>query len=547
MKSWDGLLPSKLNTTRKITGRRKDTKSTEGRFATFDMETDPFQYGRVPKPFVVGMFDGSGFVHFWGPDCVDRFCAYLEVLPPTVLYAHNGGRFDFLYLLDRLRGQARIINGRIVSASLGHHTLRDSFAIVPVGLATFEKDTIDYEIFESGIRERPANRARITDYLRTDCHSLYALVARFRERFGDRLTVAGTAIRELGAHHTLEKTGAKHDSIYRRFYFGGRVSVFKAGISRGQFNVYDVNSMYPHAMRDHLHPGSTVYRNTSTLRIDDPALCFAVVDATSAGALPVRTRDGLDFPHGRAVFNATGHELRAAAELGLLEVHRCLGAWYCERMQSFAAFIDHWAAEKIAAEVRGDKAGRIFAKLMMNSAYGRFGMNPAKYEEYWIRSVDEPPPPRGKGWCLKISHPTIEVWARPAPIRPGAFEDVAIAASITGCSRAILLRALAAAHQPVYCDTDSIIATALEVERHDTRIGAWKIEAQGDRIAVAGKKTYALFRGRECVKYACKGVDISPQEIVTICKGGSVDFYRDACSMGLRGNTFIHRTVRMTT
>ena len=32
---------------------------------TFDYETDPFSFGRVPKPFVIGIFDGSNFEYCW--------------------------------------------------------------------------------------------------------------------------------------------------------------------------------------------------------------------------------------------------------------------------------------------------------------------------------------------------------------------------------------------------------------------------------------------------------------------------------------------------
>jgi hypothetical protein len=306
--------------------------------------------------------------------------------------------------------------------------------------------------------------------------------------------------------------------------------------------------MYPFAMREGRHPAAPDYKVTSTLALDDERLCFASVDATSLGALPVRTKDGLEFPHGRARFDATAHELRTGVELGTVRVHQVLAAYYCEEMQSFAAFVDHWGAEKLAAEVQGDTAARLFAKLILNSAYGKTGQDPRNYFEYIIRHPDiEPPPPKEKGWRMYVDHGKVEVWRKPATLRPGSFFDVAIAASITGLARSVLYRALHGARRPVYCDTDSIICEDIGgAPVHPSRLGAWKIEATGTRIAIAGKKTYALANGRKIVKYACKGVDIPPQQIFTIARGGSVDFYRDAPTMSIRGNSFVHRTVKET-
>jgi hypothetical protein len=499
----------------------------------------------MPRPFVIGYFDGTSFIYFWGPDCLGRFTTFLESVSPRLLYAHNGGRFDFLFLLDKLKGRVQLINGRIVCARLGRHTLRDSFAILPVALSAYQKEEIDYGIMEDGQRDRPANRDRIVDYLRSDCVNLHDLVRRFRERFGDRLTIAGTAIRELAKHHTLTRGGPVHDANFRRFYFGGRVECFAVGVVRGNWQVADVNSMYPHAMRSFDHPASLDYRVSSTLDLSDPALCFAVVDATSLGALPLRTREGLEFPHGRFRFNATSHELRAALELGVLEIHECLGAWYCAKMQRFDSFVDYWIGEKIKAEEAGNKAGRIFAKLIANSAYGKTAQDPSEYRDWTIRDTLTQPPP-GKLWDIEHSYGTIEVWSKPAPVRPGSYYDVAVGASITGAGRAVLFRALAGSVRPVYCDTDSIICEKINAPIHPTRLGAWKIEARGTRIALAGKKTYALFQGKQAVKFACKGVDISPKQIETIAKGGSIDFFRDAPTMSIRGNFFIRRTVKAT-
>src|SRR6185312_14735678 len=87
---------------------------------------------------------------------------------------------------------------------------------------------------------------------------------------------------------------------------------------------------------------------------------FAVVDATARGCFPWRAQDGsLRFPHGRGIFRVTGHELRAARELGLCEIHaapRTLRFW--ER-RSFAGFVDEYYALRMTAAEAGDATGKL--------------------------------------------------------------------------------------------------------------------------------------------------------------------------------------------
>ena len=64
------------------------------RIAVGDLETDPFEYGSIVRPFVAGFYDGSTFDHIWSDDCIPLSLRYLEsIKEPTVFYFHNGGKF----------------------------------------------------------------------------------------------------------------------------------------------------------------------------------------------------------------------------------------------------------------------------------------------------------------------------------------------------------------------------------------------------------------------------------------------------------------------
>ena len=77
---------------------RKKKEKPQTRIAVIDFETDPFLYDRVPEPFSAGFYDGETYIDFWGDDCADQLICYLESRKDNlIIYAHNGGKFDFYY------------------------------------------------------------------------------------------------------------------------------------------------------------------------------------------------------------------------------------------------------------------------------------------------------------------------------------------------------------------------------------------------------------------------------------------------------------------
>lgn len=528
-------------------------KKEAAKLATIDFETDPFLYGRVPKPFVAGFYsDEVGFKYFWGKDCVFQLLQFLDDLPsPHLIYAHNGGKFDFFLMLEHIENPVKIINGRIVKAALGKHTLQDSYAILPIPLKMFDKDDIDYRLLEEDLRDE--NRDEIIRYLCKDCTSLYSLVQKFRERFGDKLTIGGTAIEQLKKLHPFDRQRKTHDEKYRPYYFGGRVEAFETGIQKGQFKVYDVNSMYPYAMREFDHPTGSRYHCAYGGIVDkrgrisgfaNAPFYFARIECEQNGAFPVRVKDRpLDFSVPSGEFFVTSHELKAAIETGRVQRIKVKEIRVPEKVIRFREYVDTYMAEKVAAKEAGKKAEEIFAKLLLNSAYGKFGQNPEHYFDYSITAEDDDIP-EGE-WEIYYAKPgNPRIWRKPS--KSESFLDVATAASITGASRSVLMRALSAAKRPVYCDTDSIICESLDLPLHDSELGKWKLEAEGDTIAIAGKKLYALRDGRKYVKSASKGAVLTGAQIFDICRGSTIHWHNDAPSFSLaKGVSFVDRKIQL--
>lgn len=527
--------PYKLTETKKI-------------IAVADTETDPFKWGRVPVPFSVGFYDGQSYVDFWGPNCVAEFFDFLEAESKQgreyLIYVHNGGKFDFHFFLKYLReSNPLIMGGRMVKVHFGKpgfpQEFRDSYSIIPMPLKGYQKTEISYDKFEPEVREQ--HRREILDYQKDDCLYLFDLVSGFHTLAGDKLTIASAALPLLNSMHGFERMkGDTIDNRFREYFYGGRCQCFEVGRLTPKFGdkfyVYDRNSMYPAVMRDELHPISATFDLQTDI---DERTDFALIVAKNDGCLPSRAEDGgLDFTKTYGTFYATAHEIRAGLETGTLRIDKVKHAWAFHRKASFAEFVARFYGLRLEAKAVDDKVLDILYKLILNSAYGKFALNPRKFKQ-WLFTVDEIPEPQRsaehpEGWTLHSQERDVFIWCRPNPRKFG-FYNVATAASITGAARANLHRNIALAVRPIYCDTDSIICEGFRGELDDKALGGWKLEATGDLVGIAGKKLYTVTNRGDLVKKASKGVQLTPQQILDACDGREVLYENPVPNFALGG------------
>ena len=513
------------------------------KIATIDFETDPFEHGLIVEPFCCGFYDEDTYIDFWGPDCADKLMEYIgELKEPYIIYAHNGGKFDFFFILKHFKGHLRIVNGRILEATYKAHKFRDSFAILPVGLAKMEKQVFDYTKLYKNKRNK--YKQEILNYLQSDCINLYKYVKLFLDEFGDKLTIGSAAMSELKKFHSFEQTNDAFDAKFRPFYYGGRVQCFHVGMYKGPLKVFDVNSMYPDVMKNSKHP---VSKGHEVSRKITNKTCFAIIEGKNYGAFPARTDSGLDFniPYGK--FMVTKHELDAAEETGTFTIDRVHCSYDFNRTISFADFIDHFYSRRMTARGIGDSALDLFYKLILNSSYGKFALNPENFAEYKITSIDEYlDNTEDEPWVIKEENALgYRIWEMPSPQK--RYYNVATAASITGAARAKLLLGLAKATRPIYCDTDSIVCENMTVHADPKTLGAWKLEAEGDTMAIAGKKLYALFKNGKAIKFASKGGTLTPDEIKACALGDEIEYKNAVPNFKLTGqHRFVTRTFKKT-
>lgn len=528
------------------------------KLATLDFETDPFLYGRTPEPFSCGLHTGDDYFEFWNNDpdaLLNELIEFLQNYPePLLIYAHNGGKFDFFYLLYKkvISNPVKIINSRITKAACFHHELRDSYSIIPLPLAAYQKDEIDYTTFERDIREN--HKDDILHYLAKDCEYLYDLVKAFIQRFGLHLTIGALSLKTLRKFHPFDNINQTRDEALRPYYFGGRVQALETGVLKGNFKVIDVNSMYPAVMSNEMHPCGmdyTFYYDDAHEQIspkgyykgDYSKPFFITFTGSNKGALPLRTKNGLYFNEEYGTFKVTSHELQVALKHKLIEIDEIHELAIPDKTINFKEFVDTFIEDKIQAKMEHDKVGEIFAKLVLNSSYGKTGQNPENFLDYYLYYEGDKLPDLSI-WDLDIDCPFVSVFSKESP-KP-VYYDVGIAASVTGAARALLLDALCQVKRPIYCDTDSIICeneNGLELDPY--KLGAWDVEGEGDKLAVAGKKLYVLYNKGKAVKQASKGARLTPNDLLKIASGKQVLWKCDAPNFKINGSVkFTKRTIQ---
>jgi hypothetical protein len=528
-------------------GGNRDKKMTPKllNIGTADLETDPFLYGRVPKAFSADLFyDNDHHTTYWSSHAAKDCWQKIRSLPPRIWYFHNGGKFDFFFFFEfiprKLIKKVLCIGGRVVQIVFENGLeIRDSYALIPRALREWAKDDIDYKKLESNVRE--SHKDEIIKYERKDTEYLSEMLTAFIDTYGMHLTLASAAFKILHKQFNVprKRISESLDARMRPYYFSGRVEFNKLGHLGKGYKCVDVNSSFPWSMTQE-HPEGGECATSSTLPTKHVVQSFMRCKCESHGAFPFREEDGsVSFPSDGRVreFYVTGWEWIAALDLGMLVNARLISVTTPTTTRNYKEYVDYFYKIKSEAETANNKGERLFAKLLMNSGYGKFGQDPREHEE--IRICDyRTPPDDSATWSVLKDDDTagITIYTRPAKLRESSFNNVLVAASITGCSRALLLRAKAVCKGVAYLDTDSIIAKDISRLKLGRGLGEWKLEAEFSEFHIGGKKLYAgKIKGSDKWKTASKGARLTPEQIVQVAGGAEVEYFFDAPSYSIRG------------
>lgn len=298
------------------------------------------------------------------------------------------------------------------------------------------------------------------------------------------------------------------DEAIRHAYKGGWTYCDKrfSNKSIGEGLVFDVNSLYPWAMRYCRFPiGDPIYFKGKYKQDDNYDLYIQLIECQfelKEGHLPTiqkkrsygrfndseylttsKDKEGNDEP---VTLCLTSVDLKL-----FLEHYTPTNLEYIEgyKFKScaniFNEYIDYWIQEKINAELNGNKAMRQIAKLMLNSLYGKFGLNPhAKNKHVEYDSLND---------IVHLKNDEEEEIRKPIYIPMACF--------ITAYAREKTIRTAQSVYDRfMYADTDSIHINGLDIpkdiEVHKTKLGAWKNELVFKKAKYLRQKCYLEY-GKE--------------------------------------------------
>jgi hypothetical protein len=543
--------------------------------AVADCETDPFRVGRVPKPFIWGFYDGLHYMQFTETEKLVEFFRKTAM----ICYAHNGGKFDWHFLLPFVDpySDVMIINGRIARINIGMTELRDSYNIIPVPLKAYKKDDIDYAVMEESERHKPENWLKITEYLRSDCVYLFELIQGFVNLYGLQITQAAAAMSQWKklSKAKVPVTDKQFYDLISPYYYGGRVECFKSGVIEREFDHYDINSAYPYAML-HQHPYSA---NFTQVEGYAEGADFYKVNCVSRGAFPYRGLGkpnefaGLRFPNDseRRIYTVTKWEYQAAIDTDTIRNAKVEESFIFDEHINFAAYIEHFYQMRLDAKARGNAMEDLFAKLLMNSLYGKFAANPEHYRDYMIVPMDVIAGLETEGWAFAGEIGCWGLAERPLADHNQRYYNVATGASITGFVRAMLWRGICGSKGVLYCDTDALDAEKIgsSIILGD-KLGQWKHMGHFDRAGIGGKKLYVLrgapgwwmdsmnngkiVQALKCpagyerlYAQASKGAQLTRAQLWQVARNGTVKYESEAPTFSVnKPPTFTKRTIKYT-
>ncbi|MEM4721435.1 MAG: DNA polymerase [Candidatus Methanomethylicaceae archaeon] len=377
------------------------------------------------------------------------------------------------------------------------------------------------------------DREALVEYCRTDVLILaeylleYVRFIRKNELGAFKLTLASQAFSAYRAKFMHEEIIVHNDQralkLERDAYYGGRVECFRIGYFQGQlFYKLDVNSMYPFVMKAFEYPKKLVaYSENVPLSVLEKCLKthYVIADVeitTQTPAYPCRVKDRLCFPVGR--FRTVLHQselLIALKENAIKHVFRL--AIY-EKGLLFGEYVDYFYKIKEEAEQAKNEVQRGFAKILLNSLYGKFGQS--GHHTVWMENPGNQRFGRLVGYSERLGR-RVETVYLGNKIRvswnegESYYSCPSIAGAVTAYARSVLWNYIETANREnvYYCDTDSLIVNndgfARLVDFIDkTKIGFLKVEAISDRLTIYGLKDYVF---GEQIKH--KGIPKTAQKV----------------------------------
>lgn len=470
----------------------------------------------------IDLYDGNqhNLFHNWDEWIAFVFANAVKYKKMRTIYAHNGGRWDWLSLIEHiLKDRPDIVFNTVENGSMlicVTIPITDKISVKLVDSLFMLKSSLDdaaTKMIGRGkmkLEHLPEwyydnDRAKFWQYLREDTETLYKTMIAFGNIVYSKIapisklgvTLPSCALRCFQTNYldceimTHENDDEKR--IMRSGYAGGRVEVFQPGYYRDIW-VYDINSLYPSVMLDTPVPITGTWTKNTKGRFDKAGMYRIRFEQTRKDRPALFMVDGIGRYKGEGWFFTNEIRRFDDAKLGKLKI--LSGYTWANEGVIFKDFVTTLYSLRMT-----DKDGPIggVCKLLMNSLYGKFGQKPER--SFTCRkTASEIFDLTKKGVRSSIVSAELGIY-KIMEEKPAHYEHVGIAGTITSEARARLWEKMDG--NTVYCDTDSIHQTR-PISNTSTNLGDFKLEFQGEGV-YCGKKLYAL-RKSGTEKLRVKGV-----------------------------------------
>lgn len=516
------------------------------KFAVFDIET----YKWI-NPYAVGFYDGNEYRQFLGKHCIKDFINFIAVKKYRSyrIYAHNGGKFDFNFLVEELKNRKFNIDmvfqgSRCLLLKLYTNLYRndegyithsnviqfvDSISLLKFGLDALTKDfdvehkklnfmdkkvtERDYEYLYRLFKE---DDVRFHDYLRNDVYGLYEVLIKFNKLIEQNngqigITIASTSLKTFQTgylNNNIKMTNKESNTEMKLGYYGGRTEIFRMLLPDDKYRCYDVNSLYPYVMFNNKFPISkpkTVNNITRTMVKEMDGITKCKVKAPKNLYLPILPYKLKLGGHNKLIFplgNFEGYwdnvQLVKAMELGYKIEPLKMMVFKTDYI--FKDYVTNFY--KLKSQSKPQSPSYILAKLMLNSLYGKFAQN---QDSEMMVKIDNPKDLQEKDvvGIVDLDHNLFKVKSESR----GNFFIPQISIHVTALAQLRLYefmeKLLNKGKRISYCDTDSLFTDGYLPTSN--KLGDMKKEYGFSSGYFLLPKTYCVVKSDGSVKVKAKG------------------------------------------
>lgn len=495
--------------------------------ADFETTTDPNDC----RVWAVALCEIGNIDNFWYSNSIDALMDYCKKsIKNLTLYFHNlkfDGEFIIYWLFHNgykfvankkdlhTKSFTTLISDRNVFYNIkicfqktdkleNCVDIYDSLKILPMSIEqiakTFELSFQKLEINYDDYRERGHELTEEEiSYIKSDVTIAALAIQNLFEQNLKKMTTGANALYDYKKTVTNKKFNKlfpipKYDAEIRQSYKGGFTYLNPNYKQKdvGEGIVLDVNSLYPSVMFYELLPYGEGIRFEGEYKEDKIynlyTQLFSCQFELKKNKIPtVQLKNNLSFNPVEYLESSEGEYITLCMtnvdlklfmeQYDVYDITYHSGWKFKSSDRLFRAYIKKWNEVKIQATKDGNKGLRQIAKLMLNSLYGKFALNPNVRSKY---------PYLGEDDIIHYSNGPEEL-RNPIYIPVGSF--------ITSYARNKTIRSAQSVYDRfIYADTDSLHLEGVDppnnLEISATELGKWKLESTFKRARFLRQKSY---------------------------------------------------------